>query len=48
MAAASEQKGLPSDFCAQSYKQGVEEGGKFPAGRLAFIEACQEGMRPAR
>ncbi|MFI0355663.1 hypothetical protein [Actinomadura sp. 9N407] len=47
MAAAFEGKGLPSDFCAMSYQQGVEEGGKFPAGRAAFMEACQEGVRLA-
>ena len=47
MAAVNEKHGLPSDFCAKSYKQGVEEGGKFPAGRLAFMEACQEGVRLA-
>jgi len=48
MAAAFKQSGVPSGFCAQSYQQGVDGGGKFPAGKLAFIEACEEGMRQAR
>ena len=39
---------LPSNFCAISYRKGVQGGGKFPAGRQAFIEACQEGVRLAR
>jgi hypothetical protein len=47
MAAVRGEKGLPSNFCAISYKEGVNDGGKFPAGRLAFIEACQEGVRLA-
>ncbi|XVQ09469.1 hypothetical protein ACQP1W_44240 [Spirillospora sp. CA-255316] len=47
MAAAFENGGLPSDFCSMSYSQGVKEGGKFPAGRAAFIEACLEGVRLA-
>ncbi|MGI8332670.1 hypothetical protein ACRYCC_22185 [Actinomadura scrupuli] len=47
MAAASGKKGLPADFCAQSYQQGVDGGGKFPLGRYAFMEACQEGLRLA-
>ena len=38
-------KNAPPDFCAMSYKQGVEEGGTFPAGREAFMAACQEGWR---
>jgi hypothetical protein len=44
MAATFQGKGLPPNFCSMSYQQGVEEGGKFPAGRLAFMEACQEGV----
>jgi hypothetical protein len=48
MAAAFKQSSVPSDFCAPSYKQGVDGGGKFPAGGLAFVEACEEGMRQAR
>ena len=38
---------LPENFCTQSYEQGVKEGGKFPAGKLAFLEACREGVRLA-
>ncbi|GAA1576070.1 hypothetical protein GCM10009678_68470 [Actinomadura kijaniata] len=37
----------PPNFCATSYEQGVREGGKFPAGRRAFMAACQEGWRKA-
>jgi hypothetical protein len=37
-------KNLPSDFCARSYKEGVAKGGKFPAGKAAFMEACEEGV----
>ncbi|WP_067816068.1 hypothetical protein [Actinomadura kijaniata] len=37
----------PPNFCATSYEQGVKEGGKFPAGRRAFMAACQEGWRKA-
>ncbi|MGK5557320.1 hypothetical protein ACSNOI_37500 [Actinomadura kijaniata] len=37
----------PPNFCATSYEQGVREGGKFPAGRGAFMAACQEGWRKA-
>ncbi|MEU5882501.1 hypothetical protein [Spirillospora sp. NPDC047279] len=33
----------PKNFCAASYRQGVDEGGKFPAGRSAFMAACAEG-----
>lgn len=47
MAAAFKKSGLRSDFCATSYTQGVKDGGRFPAGRLAFMEACQEGARQA-
>jgi hypothetical protein len=47
MAAASGKKGLPANFCALSYKEGVDGGGKFPLGRYAFMEACQEGLRLA-
>lgn len=35
----------PPNFCAQSYDEGVKGGGKFPAGRGAFMAACQEGWR---
>lgn len=35
----------PSDFCEKSYRQGVEGGGSFPAGRDAFLAACREGWR---
>ncbi|GAA4639693.1 hypothetical protein GCM10023196_102340 [Actinoallomurus vinaceus] len=45
---AATQGNLPSNFCAISYRQGVQEGGRFPAGRQAFMEACQEGVRLAR
>lgn len=47
MAAVNEGKGLPSDFCAISYSEGVKGGGTFPLGRDAFMEACQEGVRLA-
>jgi hypothetical protein len=47
MAAVNEKHGLPSNFCAKSYAEGVKGGGQFPAGRLAFMEACQEGVRLA-
>jgi hypothetical protein len=40
--------GLPSDFCTKSYVQGVKGGGTFPAGKAAFMEACQEGVRLAK
>ncbi|MGH3241370.1 MAG: hypothetical protein ACRDNL_13405 [Spirillospora sp.] len=33
----------PSGFCAKSYEKGLSGGGKFPAGRDAFVAACQEG-----
>ncbi|MDL4821072.1 hypothetical protein [Actinomadura opuntiae] len=35
----------PSSFCAQSYEEGLKGGGKFPAGRAAFMDACEEGWR---
>ncbi|RAY10934.1 hypothetical protein DPM19_32880 [Actinomadura craniellae] len=47
MAAAFEGRGLPPNFCEVSYQQGVDEGGQFPAGKAAFMEACQEGLRLA-
>lgn len=37
----------PSNFCEDSYAKGVEGGGKFPAGKLAFLAACREGWRKA-
>jgi hypothetical protein len=37
-------KRLPSDFCAKSYRDGVQGGGKFPAGKDAYLDACQEGV----
>lgn len=37
-------KHLPRNFCAKSYQEGVSGGGKFPAGRAAFIEACEVGV----
>jgi hypothetical protein len=37
----------PSGFCEKSYRQGVEGGGSFPAGRDAFLAACREGWRKA-
>jgi hypothetical protein len=36
---------LPSDFCSRSYNDGIKKGGTFPAGKAAFLEACQEGVR---
>jgi hypothetical protein len=33
----------PSGFCATSYQEGVKGGGKFPAGREAFMAACRQG-----
>ncbi|MFD0688749.1 hypothetical protein [Actinomadura fibrosa] len=38
---------LPSDFCPRSYKSGIDGGGSFPAGKQAFMEACQAGVRLA-
>ena len=35
---------LPSNFCARSYAEGVRGGGRFPAGKLAFMDACEEGV----
>jgi hypothetical protein len=35
---------LPSNFCARSYAEGVKGGGKFPAGKAAFMDACEEGV----
>jgi hypothetical protein len=35
---------LPSYFCAKSYAEGVKGGGKFPAGKAAFMDACEEGV----
>jgi hypothetical protein len=35
---------LPSDFCARSYRDAVKGGGKFPAGKGAYMDACQEGV----
>ncbi|MFB4295061.1 hypothetical protein [Actinomadura sp. NTSP31] len=35
------------NFCEKSYTKGVEGGGKFPAGRSAFLAACREGWRKA-
>jgi hypothetical protein len=37
-------KRLPSDFCERSYRDGVQGGGKFPAGKNAYIDACQDGV----
>ncbi|MGH3377374.1 MAG: hypothetical protein ACRDP6_21810 [Actinoallomurus sp.] len=34
----------PSNFCSKSYAAGVKGGGKFPAGKQAFMEACEEGV----
>lgn len=45
--AAVQDKRIPSNFCSMSYQQGVAEGGKFPAGKAAFMEACAEGVRLA-
>ncbi|GAA2446240.1 hypothetical protein GCM10010191_74020 [Actinomadura vinacea] len=47
MAATMEGQGVPREFCAKSYDQGVQQGGKFPAGRGAFMDACLEGVRLA-
>lgn len=33
-----------SNFCAKSYAEGVKGGGKFPAGKAAFMDACEEGV----
>ncbi|MFI0486365.1 hypothetical protein [Actinomadura sp. 9N215] len=35
----------PSGFCAKSYQEGLSGGGKFPAGREAYVAACQEGWK---
>lgn len=45
---AIHEHGLPPDFCARSYVDGVKKGGTFPAGKAAFMEACQEGVRLAK
>jgi hypothetical protein len=37
-------KRLPADFCERSYRDGVQGGGKFPAGKAAYLDACQEGV----
>lgn len=34
----------PAGFCEKSYAAGVKGGGKFPAGKLAFMDACEEGI----
>ncbi|SFQ26481.1 hypothetical protein K8Z49_29525 [Actinomadura madurae] len=36
-----------ANFCEKSYVKGVEGGGKFPAGKAAFLAACHEGWRKA-
>ncbi|MBT2207899.1 hypothetical protein [Actinomadura sp. NEAU-AAG7] len=38
-------KTAPSNFCAKSYQEGVKGGGRFPAGRGAWMSACEEGWR---
>jgi hypothetical protein len=38
-------KTAPPNFCAKSYLEGVKGGGKFPAGRAAWMAACEEGWR---
>lgn len=38
-------KNPPSNFCAQSYREGLKGGGKFPAGRDTFVRACEQGWR---
>lgn len=35
---------LPSNFCDKSYSEGVKGGGRFPAGKAAFMDACEEGV----
>jgi hypothetical protein len=35
---------LPSNFCERSYRDGVKGGGKFPAGKDAYMDACQDGV----
>jgi len=35
---------IPSDFCAKSYAAGVRHRGRFPAGKAAFMDACEEGV----
>lgn len=47
MSASFGEKGPPAGFCAMSYKEGVDKGGKFPAGKAAFMEACEEGVKLA-
>jgi hypothetical protein len=39
---------LPSNFCSRSYAEGVKGGGKFPAGKAGFMDACEEGVSLAR
>jgi hypothetical protein len=44
MMMAGVSKKLPPNFCDKSYAEGVDEGGKFPAGKAAFMDACEEGV----
>lgn len=38
---------VDADFCEQGYTEGVKEGGQFPAGKQAWLDACGEGVRQA-
>jgi hypothetical protein len=38
---------LPANFCEQGYIEGLEGGGHFPAGKQAWLDACEEGVRQA-
>ncbi|MFE3445975.1 hypothetical protein ACFXNW_23330 [Nocardia sp. NPDC059180] len=49
MAKAIKQSGgtLDESFCEQGYTEGIKDGGKFPSGKQAWMDACQEGVRQA-
>ncbi|MEV0249052.1 hypothetical protein AB0H76_20785 [Nocardia sp. NPDC050712] len=38
---------LPANFCEQGYIEGIEGGGRFPSGKAAWLDACEEGVRQA-
>jgi hypothetical protein len=48
---AKDEKGSGSPtgakVCETFYTGGLQNGGKFPAGKQAWIDACQEGVRQA-
>ncbi|MEV0761408.1 hypothetical protein [Nocardia sp. NPDC050435] len=38
---------LPANFCEQGFIEGLEGGGRFPSGKQAWLDACDEGVRQA-